>query len=374
MTLRFAGAALALGLAFSTSALFAACSGTGTGATNGSGGGTPGGTGGAGSGHTSSGNGAGGDDGGPLFDAAGSGSGAGGGGDAYLIYAHTNTTLFTLDPTSPKLPLVQIGDFDCIGNGPGQVTAMTDVAVDANQNIWAVSSFALHPITVQGSAVKCGAAIKLNDPNLGDPNLRYYALSFAPVGVLDPAKEVLVAGNTAGELWSIDSGGNTKQHGVFGTVPMKDPHGNAYKYPGTAWELSGDIVFLANKGKPVGFATVRDCPSPPSATGCNKVNTLIEIDMTAFPTVGKQNVTKTILGQILERPGCNDGLAGDYGAVYGVASWNDHVYGFARKSGDGNLIDININDATACLVQTYTGDAWAGAGVTTLAPVIPPPN
>ena len=86
-----------------------------------------------------------------------------------------------------------------------------------------------------------------------------------------------VAGNNAGELWAIDSGGTLTQHGNFGTVPANDGHGHTYPAAnkGQLWELSGDIVFLANGGSPVGFATVRDCPNPPSQTGCSTIDTLI---------------------------------------------------------------------------------------------------
>jgi hypothetical protein len=46
------------------------------------------------------------------------------------------------------------------------------------------------------------------------------------------------------------------------------------------------------------------------------------------------------------------------------------VYGFFRT---GNLVDIDTADGAACLVHTYPGRQFAGAGVTTLAPVVVPP-
>lgn len=294
-------------------------------------------------------------------------TGAGGNGPMdYKIWAHTDTTLFSLDPKDPNLALTQVGSFDCIG-GMNQDTSMTDFAVDSNLNLWGVSSKFAYPLTVMGSTVHCGTPIPFTDPKA-----KFYALTFAPAGVIDPMKEVLVAGNTAGELWAIDGGGNLSQHGQFGSVPKDDGNGHTYasKNVGKAWELSGDIVFLANNGSPVGFATVRDCPNPPSTSNCNPVNTLIEIDVPKVQPAGAQSVIKSVRGQIVQAQGCNDGTNGDYGNMYGIAAWNDKVYGFSRT---GNLVEISVTDGSACLVKAYASDKFAGAGVTTLAPIMPPP-
>jgi len=104
--------------------------------------------------------------GGVTLSSSGSTS-SGGGGDAgpsYLIYASTDTTMFTLDPSSANLTLTTVGTYDCIGPSgtPGQQsTAMTDLAVDKNQNVWGLSSYAVRPLTVQGTTVSpspCAAA------------------------------------------------------------------------------------------------------------------------------------------------------------------------------------------------------------------------
>ena len=57
--------------------------------------------------------------------------------------------------------------------------------------------------------------------------------------------------------------------------------------------------------------------------------------------------------------------------MFGIAAWNDKVYGMSRA---GNLVDIDITDGAGCLVQGYPDSKFSGAGVTTLAPVIPPPQ
>ncbi|MFT3771052.1 MAG: hypothetical protein QM820_37025 [Minicystis sp.] len=364
----------ALALAATLSAL-AACGG------NGGGGGTGGntftssnsGTGGAASSASSSSSGGNGG-GGNLFDAgSGTGGNTGGAGPGkYLIYASTDTDLFTLDPLDPQLPLTQVGTFDCIDPVNGPHTAMVDIAVDRNDALWGVTGHNLYPLTIQGTTVHCGTAITLNSAQPGMTLPTFYALTFAPEGVLDPAKEVLVAGNSAGELWAIDANGNTSVHGNFGAVPADDGHGHPYPAAnvGKPFELSGDIVFLANNGSPVGFATVRDCPSPPSTTGCSKIDTLIEIDMAALGKPSPGVVTKAIRGQIVKRSTCADPLNNGYGSMYGIAAWDDQVYGFSRT---GNLVPISNVDGSACLKQNYAPNNFSGAAVTTQAPVKPPP-
>jgi hypothetical protein len=347
--------------------------GNGAGAGNGAGGDTGAGAGngastgaGAGSG-TGEGAGAGAGAGGP----GGNGAGAGNpGGNNYLVYASTDTTLFALDPADPQLALFKVGDFECTGpNGPH--SSMLDIAVDRFQHLWGVTSHAVMPLLAAGGTVHCGEDVSLisADPGLDVPT--FYALTFAPVGVLDPQKEVLVAGNSAGELWSIDGGGTTTIRGTFGVVPSDDGHGHPYDPAnvGKAWELSGDIVFLANEGKPVGFATVRDCPYPPSTSGCSKHDSLIEIDMAKLGQGDVGVVTKAVRGKIVKKIGCGaDGLVA--GSFFGIAAWNDAVFGFSRG---GGLVRVLTADAGGCLVKTYADYKFSGAGVTTLAPIDVPP-
>jgi hypothetical protein len=360
---------------------FAACgdgNGNGTTGTNT----FPTGSGGGGGKGSSSGSGTGGAGGvGNLFDAGtGTGGNVGTGGNSaasYLIYASTDTDLFTLDPNNVAAGLTHVGPFDCISTDGGAPYAMVDVAVNKDGDLWGITGHDAYPLAIQGGSVHCGTKVQLNNYSAAT----FYALTFAPVGAIDPSKEVLVGGNAAGELWAYDDVTKTAvQHGNFGTVPAADPQGNAYPSDpstsgttstvGKLWELSGDIVFLYNNGNPVGFATVRDCPNPPSTTGCSKIDTLIEIDMTKLGQPGTQNVTKAIRGQILRAPSCTSDNSKGYGSMYGIAAWEGQVYGFSRT---GNLVSISNNDGSACFVQSYSPNKFSGAAVTTLAPVIPPP-
>lgn len=297
------------------------------------------------------------------------GSGTGGAEGPVLIYAHTDDTLFLLDPESDTLALTQVGKFGCVDDGT--IFSMTDFAVDKGEQIWGISAYAVHPLQVNGTGVACGAEIALQTPQ--DPS--FYGLTFAPVGVLDATKEVLVAGNNIGQLWSINEGGELSLRGNFDTVPPDDGHGHPYEHPGTVFALSGDIVFLANGGNPVGFATVRDCADPTMSTTCSDDNTLIEIDVPKLANMnGNQSVRKSLRGKIVKRAGCTDdtdAAGGFYGDMYGIAAWKSKVYGFSRS---GNIVEIDTTDGTACRVVPNTGLKFAGAGVTTLAPIIPLPE
>lgn len=340
---------LALGLGF------VACATAG-----GAGGGDGGAAGSAGLGGSTSG---GGGSGGILLDAPSDGPGGG----ATLVYAHTDTTLFQIDPTAAAPELKQLGNFDCV-SGNGQDPAMTDVAVNKDAKLFGISHTQVHELSVANQVVQCTNSISLN---VG-VDVKFYALTFAPVGVISPTEEVLVAGNTAGELWAIDAKGDLSQRGVFGDVPTSD--GNGHVYPaanqGKPWELSGDIVFVENGGNPIGFATVRDCPNPPATSGCSTTDTLIEIDVSKLDKASILPVTKAVRGQIVKRAGCSDTVNTAYGSMYGITTWGDRVYGFSRS---GNLVEIDTNDGSACLLSSFPGADFGGAGVTTKAVVIPPP-
>ena len=284
-----------------------------------------------------------------------------------ILYVHTNTTLFQGDATKPDLGITPIGDFTCIG-GPGQETSLTDVAVSATGELWGITQTTVYKLEISGTKVNCVQPIQLQNPNA----LRFYGLTFAPKGVIDPNKEVHIAGNTAGELWQVDAGGALTQRGTLGVVPANDGNGHVYPNAGKKWELSGDLVFLDNGGSPAGFATLRDCPNPPSTQNCDPIDPLVELDVPKLKTATTQSVVKSLRGQIVKAAGCPDAEAG-YGAVFGITAWKDKVFGFSRASGTlGYALAIDNDKGTACVIQSFD-QPWSGAGITTIAPVDIPP-
>jgi len=306
-------------------------------------------------------------------------SGGTGGMAVSSAYLHTATSLYTFDPSNPSTAPVYVGDFDCLGSGSGQDYSMTDLAVNSTGELWAISSHYVYPIQISGSTVHCVDSYALNAPS----GVVFYGLTFAPAGVLGSG-EVLVGANTAGQLYSIEQNGNgitLTQRGTFGTVPQNDGHGHNYPSDsstgntvGSAWELSGDIVFLANNGNPLGFATVRDCKSPPSTSNCSNTDTLIEINVGMLATATTQSVTQSVRGQVVKSASCTDTSHTSYGGMYGIAASGSSVFGLAHgtSSAGGSIVQIDNNDGSACLVQSSPSQQWDGAAITTVAQVMPP--
>ena len=343
-----------------------ACSGASTG----SGFGDPDGGGSGGGSSGGGGSGGGGSGGGSDASFIGDGGFGGGGADAAppgktLLYAHDNTSLYSIDPTSTTLASTLIGKFDCIGNGGP--TSMTDLGVDKSGNLFGVATDTIFlNMKISGGSVQCAQGAV---PITGMSGVKFYGMSFAPVGTLDPNSETLVVGNTNGELYQVNtSSGALSLVGTFGNVPAQDPSGNSYNNAGQPWEMSGDIVFLENNGKPIGFATLRDCPNPPSSSGCNPTDTLAQIDLVKMKANPNDPAAVVVRGQILKAPSCQDTNTG-YGSMYGIAAFQDKVIGFSH---DGFTVSIDNNLGTACLIAAVS-QKWAGAGVTTTVPVVAPP-
>src|SRR5207302_1850468 len=119
-----------------------------------------------------------------------------GDGGVPVLYAHTDTTLYQLDPAHLDLPLVAVGDFDCVGKGR-PAAAMTDVAVAGDGKLYGVSAGAAFPLTLSGGTVHCDATWLL-------PQTRFYGLTVAPENTV-ATNEVLIAADGNGGLWQIDA-------------------------------------------------------------------------------------------------------------------------------------------------------------------------
>jgi hypothetical protein len=266
-----------------------------------------------------------------------------------------------MDPAQPTAPPALVGPFDCLG-GTGQDTAMLDLAVSSQGELWAVSAKNVYQIVVQGTTAHCAVTTPLS---LGT-GIMITGLSFVPAGVLDPSLEILVGADTGGNVWVIDTAtGILTQHGTLGVVPATDGHGHSYANAGKAWELSGDLVFMARGGNPVGFATVRDCPAPPSSATCDATDTLIQLDMTAIAAQGTASITKAVVGQVVKPANCTDAANTSYGRLFGIAAYESIIYGFSRS---GAVVTISETDGSGCLVGNYPTDLWSGAAVSPSGP------
>jgi hypothetical protein len=267
-----------------------------------------------------------------------------------LLYAHTDTTLFQADPDNLAAPLTQVGDFDCVGKSGSGGGSMTDLAVSKDGKLFGVSEGAAYPLTIQasGNTVHCETTWAL-------PSTRFYGLTIAPENTVS-ASEVLVAADGQGGLYQIDqNSGTPTQVGTLGTDPKS----------GLPWALSGDIVFMANSGNPIGFATVRTCSKGGT---CSSADTLIEVDVKAIKP-GTQSVLKAVRGAVMRGSWCMNGTQTQYGSMFGIVAYKDKVFGFSRS---GDVIEIHNADGTGCLIQSDPANKFAGAGITTSAPVVAP--
>ncbi|MEO6419106.1 MAG: hypothetical protein ABIP39_06850, partial [Polyangiaceae bacterium] len=289
------------------------------------------------------------DGGGPQAFVADDASAPDDGAPKVVFYANSDTTLYQLDPQNLTAPITKIGQFDCVPSG---TTVMTDIAVSRTGKVYGVSAAAAWPLTITGSTVHCDAKWPLSY------DTHFNGLTFAPENTV-AAEEVLIGGNAKGELWRIDTGtGAATQIGTLGTDTVT----------GLPWTVSGDMVFVANGGNPIGFASVRTCP--PGAQYCSYDDSLMEIDVKALKP-GTQSVMKSLRGKVSRGAWCtNTASPKTFGSIYGVVAYEDKVFGFSRR---GDFIEMHNGDGTGCLVSANADIAFAGAGITTIAPVTPPP-
>jgi hypothetical protein len=297
-------------------------------------------------GSSSSGSGSGGGSGG------GSGSGSGGtfgdsstgssGGGPTLIYAHTDSELYSMDPTSQQI--TDIGPFT---GGGSSTPTITDLAVDGNDDIWVNSETAIYKATLPASGT---GPVTITLQTQLPSGSKFYALGFTPAGTLESG-ESLIAGDSDGNLYYIDASGasSTPQElGGFG--------GN--------WELSGDVVFYSSGGTTIGLATIRDCSS-----SCNTKNdSLAEIDVSAMQAAFTNKTSSApLLKQVL---GSGTGV----GDLFGIGAWGNSVYAFSRAASSGNpqaqLVQVGAS-GTGMSLQSFPNitSGWSGAGVSTKATI-----
>ncbi len=231
--------------------------------------------------------------------------------DMTIVYAHSDTTLYTVDPHTTPARFTTVGDFTFAAGDTHRHT-ITDLAVDATGGVVGVSQDALFRIDPTNAACTFLAVL---------PARSFVALTYVPAGVLDPTSEVLVGGESAGTYFRIDPiTGNATQLGAFQG----------------GWLLSGDFVSIAGAAT---YVTVRR-----SSSGTDSLATL---------DLATGNLT----------------ILGDTGfhQLFGLGYWRSTLYGF---SGSGQLVTIDVRNGLGHLVSMPVMQFW-GAGVTTLAPIAP---
>ena len=171
------------------------------------------------------------------------------------------------------------------------------------------------------------------------------ALTFVPLGTVEPTKEALVGfkqvdgqtGATSYVRIDLTSGAMT----TIGDINGGAAFGQA------AWQSSGDIIAMRRDGNRA-FVTVKPWNPDGGLPDDTGTDSLAEID----PATG---LIKTIIGAI----GQED--------LYGLGQWAGTAYGFNDQ---GNIIQIDLTSGAGTTLTTLTDDsgapeAWFGAGVTT---------
>ncbi len=291
----------------------------------------------------------------------------GDGGGVSIIYANTDDTLYTLDPSNNAITL--IGKFAGMSGATNDAN-VTDVAVNSSGDVYVNTESVIYkatlptnpPGTVNLTKI---AAIKLQ------PNQKFYALAFTPSGALG-SSEVLIAGDIFGELYAIDTtNGNAKDLGNFGPDPS---------HTGYILGLSGDLVFYMDaKNTPTGLATVRPCKAG-TTTVISTTDYLAAVDMTALATAYSTTAGASLKKGIYGGTSTSDGSGTGYGDLFGLGAWEGNVYAFARKTTANVtplLLTINTTTGVGTVVSSNFSftNGWSGAGVTTSATItVPPPN
>lgn len=233
--------------------------------------------------------------------------------DSVLVWANSPTALFSFDPRTNQVRTV--GNFSVEGAPPTPLE-ITDLAVNAQGEVWAISFQSLYRVNTQTATLTWVAHFA---------DFGFNALTFVPAGVLDPARETLVAVSVL-DYYRVDT-----QTGAATRI-------GSY---GGGFSSSGDLVSIANAGT---FATANS-PDPWATS-----DVLVRIDLAT--------------GQVTP---IGAGIGFDF--LYGLGYWRSRLFGF---SDSGQLVEINIQTGVGTVVTPNTGTTqfW-GAGVTTVAPVGP---
>ena len=238
------------------------------------------------------------------------------------VYAHSDTTLYKLEPISKTVTVV--GDFDCLAT-TGSGAGMWDIAIDKVGlmvgTAATISSASL--VRIDRHTAHCDVIVTTSSlPN---------SLAFVPAGTLDPNEEVLV-GFDRSKYVRID-----KATGAVTEIGSLNPNDTS-KF----WESSGDIVSIIDDKT---YATVK-----PQMGGTDYgTDTIVEID----PKTGRA------LAEI--------GNTGFYG-LWGLGYWGGVAYGFS-EGGELCEIDLGTGKGTKIPISNLSGLSFWGAGVTTSAPI-----
>jgi len=244
------------------------------------------------------------------------------------VYAHSDTTLWLLEPISKAVTMV--GAFDCVGT---TVSSMVDIAIDRAGKMTGCAA-----ISFQGALG--GALVSIDPTNARctvltrGPNL-VTSLTYVPEGTLVANAEALV-GYADDRYVRVDP--------ATGAVTDIGLLNNAAS-GGVRWLSSGDVVSIKDGGT---YLTVTAEGAGAGTPGGDRI---VEVDP-------KTGALKRIIGPT----GMDE--------VLGLGYWGGIAYGFTLA---GKLIQIDLTTGagTPLPIPAAPADlAFFGAGTTTVAPII----
>ncbi len=225
------------------------------------------------------------------------------------MWGHSEDTLYKLDPRSRAVTVV----------GTLEGCVLTDLALDADGNMWGTSATAL--FKVDKTTAKCTPIATGTYPN---------SLSFVPKGTVDPAVEALV-GFEGATYVRIDTTSGEKT--AIGSLEAP------YESSGDIVSVKGGLTYLTVKRGPSDQCAVKDC--------------LVEVD----PKTGRfiKNFGTLPLAD-----------------VFGLSFWGGTLYGFTNG---GTLIAITASNTGVKTDFVPIPDApgglrFSGAGSSTSAPLV----
>jgi hypothetical protein len=227
------------------------------------------------------------------------------------IYAHSNTELYRVDPRT--LAVIDVGPFQWPAGSSNEL--MTDIAVDQNGKLTGVSFGAVYAIDPDTAKTTFLAPLEreLN------------GMSYVPASELGETGDDVLIGTalTDGSIWRVDPS--------TGASTMIGQYGNG-------WISSGDIVSVTGFGT-VATVNLNDPDAP---------DYLALIDLA-------HGGAATIIGP-----------TGTYD-IWGLGFWGGKVYGFEATN---EFVELDVQTGKASTI-TKGPVNWWGAGVTTLAPIVP---
>jgi hypothetical protein len=242
------------------------------------------------------------------------------------VYAHSDNTLWLLEPISKQVTMV--GLFDCVGTTVG---SMVDIAIDRAGKMTGCAAISFNGglggalVSIDPTNARCTVLTK-------GPDL-VTSLTYVPEGTLVANAEALV-GYTDDRYVRVDP--------ATGVLTDIGPLNNTAS-GGVRWLSSGDVVSIKDGGT---YLTVK--PESGAMAGGDRI---VEVDP-------KTGALKRIIGPT----GMDD--------VLGLGYWGGIAYGFTLA---GSLIQIDLTTGAGTRIPIPGAPAdlaFYGAGTTTVAPII----